>query len=71
MEGWMDEILSAYIYIYMYIKIRYPPRPPHVPTPVFSISALGRHGFLGCPCFHAFLRKAAGRRALMGSGACL
>ena len=24
------------------------PPPPHVPTPVFSISALGRDGFLSC-----------------------
>ena len=29
-----------------YIYIWYP--PPHVPTPVFSISALGRDGFLSC-----------------------
>ena len=39
-----------------------PPTPP-VPTPVFSISALGRHGFLGCPCFHALLRNLSCRTA--------
>ena len=38
--------MCIYIYIFIYLFICYP--PPHVPTPVFSISALGRDGFLSC-----------------------
>ena len=49
--------------IHMYIYIYMVPPPPRVPTPVFSISALGRDGFLGCPCSHAFLRNLSCRPA--------
>ena len=43
--------------IYIYIYIWYP--PPHVPTPVFSISALGRDGFLSCRTAWVNGRKSA------------
>ena len=33
--------------------------PPHVPTPVFSISALGRYGFLSCRTAWVNGRKSA------------
>ena len=33
--------------------------PPHVPTPVFSISALGRDGFLSCRTAWVNGRKSA------------
>ena len=46
------------IYIFIYIYIWYPP-PPHVPTPVFSISALGRDGFLSCRTAWVNGRKSA------------
>ena len=41
------------IYIYMV------PPPPNVPTPVFSISALGRDGFLSCRTAWVNGRKSA------------
>ena len=53
--------------IYIYYTYTYPSiwSPPiHVPTPVFSISAWGRHGFFGCPCSHAFLRVPVDRMFL-------
>ena len=43
--------MSIYIYIYG--------TPPHVPTPVFSISALGRDGFLSCRTAWVNGRKSA------------
>ena len=43
--------MSIYIYIW------YP--PPHVPTPVFSIPALGRDGFLSCRTAWVNGRKSA------------
>ena len=47
----------AYIYIYIYIYMV--PSPPHVPTPVFPISALGRDGFLSCRTAWVNGRKSA------------
>ena len=44
-------IRLLYIHIYMV--------PPHVPTPVFSISALGRDGFLSCRTAWVNGRKSA------------
>ena len=49
--------------LHSYINIYMVPHPPHVPTPVFSISALGSDGFLGCPCSHAFLQNLSCRTA--------
>ena len=54
-------INSGFLYIHtyvlhMYIHMLYIYIYKH-DTPSFSISALGRHGFLGCPCFHALLRN--------------
>ena len=45
--------VRAAIYIYG------TPPPPHVPTPVFSISALGRDGFLSCRTAWVNGRKSA------------
>ena len=54
--------IYIYIYIYMWIYIYiyiYMVPPPHVPTPVFSISALGRDGFLSCRTAWVNGRKSA------------
>ena len=48
--------VCAYTFIYIYI---YMVPPPHVPTPVFSISALGRDGFLSCRTAWVNGRKSA------------
>ena len=56
-------VLYTYQYKYIYIYIYMDGTPPHVPTPVFSISAFGKDGFLGCPCSQAFLRNLSCRPA--------
>ena len=50
--------VCMYTYMHMCIYICMVP-PPHVPTPVFSISALGRDGFLSCRTAWVNGRKSA------------
>ena len=62
---YIDIYIYIYLFVYLYLYIWYPlpPMYPRLSSQYFSISALGRHGFLGCPCFHAFLRNLSCRTA--------